>query len=355
MKITYKIISIFLFIMFKFILTLDEKWIVVTTINYPTSAIKKLAGQEGWRVVVVADKKTPKDWHCDNCDFISVDKQLELNYEIVKYLPWNHYSRKNIGYLYAIENGATVIYETDDDNIINNSLEYYPEFCEMDVLQNNSVCANPYAYFGQPSVWPRGYPLEYVLNETEKIYERKHIKAYIQQGLVNNDPDVDAIFRLTRGEQLTFIEQNPICLPKGIMSPFNSQNTIFHYNAFWGLFIPMTTSFRVCDIWRGYVMQRLLWDIGGNLCFTKATAIQQRNAHNLLKDFIEEQDLYCKAGQLVHFLLNWKSQKTTLFDRILELHKELVIAGFYKNKEIGLMKAWLYDLESVGYQKPLLE
>ena len=41
---------------------MHEKWIVVTTINSPTADVKKLAGIEGWRVVVVGDTKTPADW-----------------------------------------------------------------------------------------------------------------------------------------------------------------------------------------------------------------------------------------------------------------------------------------------------
>ena len=93
-------------------------WAVITTINHPTRTIKKLV-DSGLHVVVVADKKTPVDWSCLGCEILSVQKQLELNYNIIKYLPWNHYCRKNIGYLYAIEHGATVIYDTDDDNMLN--------------------------------------------------------------------------------------------------------------------------------------------------------------------------------------------------------------------------------------------
>lgn len=41
---------------------LHDKWIVLTTINKPTGDVKKLAGIEGWKIVVVGDTKTPKDW-----------------------------------------------------------------------------------------------------------------------------------------------------------------------------------------------------------------------------------------------------------------------------------------------------
>ncbi len=347
-------LGFFLFLFQIFYGLANDHWIVLTTINYPTGAVKKLAAQIGWHVVVVGDKKTPKNWNCENCEFLSVEKQLELNYEIIKYLPWNHYSRKNIGYLYAIEHGAQVIYETDDDNILKDSLTYLPEFSRVDTIISDFYVSNIYSYFGLPTMWPRGYPLEFVLKKTHEAVAVQDLRLSIQQGLVDNDPDVDAIFRLTRGELLSFSVKDPVALSHKIMCPFNSQNTVFHYSAFWGLLIPITTSFRVCDIWRGYVTQRLLWDIGANLCFTKATAIQERNEHDLLKDFIDEQDLYYKAGKLVNFLLRWKGNKDTLFGRILELHGELVKAGFYKQREIELVKAWLADLKRIGYQQPLL-
>ena len=46
-----------------------------------------------------------------------------------------------------------------------------------------------------------------------------------------------------------------VVLPEGLMCPFNSQNTLFDQKALWGTLIPITTSFRVCDIWRGYWVQ----------------------------------------------------------------------------------------------------
>ena len=73
-----------------------EKWIVVTTINYPTKQLMQYAKLPGWHLVVVGDKKTPSDWHLDDCEYLDIEKQLSLKYRIIKYLPWNHYSRKNI-------------------------------------------------------------------------------------------------------------------------------------------------------------------------------------------------------------------------------------------------------------------
>ena len=39
-----------------------DKWIVVTSIASPTEQVQKLSKIQGWKLVVVADLKTPKDW-----------------------------------------------------------------------------------------------------------------------------------------------------------------------------------------------------------------------------------------------------------------------------------------------------
>jgi len=41
-----------------------DNWIVVTTIRSPTDAVRTLARQTGWKVVVIGDRKTPKTWRC---------------------------------------------------------------------------------------------------------------------------------------------------------------------------------------------------------------------------------------------------------------------------------------------------
>ena len=88
-----------------------KKFLIITSINSPTEAVKKFAAFKDWQVIVVGDKKTPKDWTCNNVVYIPCEEQNGFE------LPYNHYARKMIGYQYAIEHGAFVIAETDDDNI----------------------------------------------------------------------------------------------------------------------------------------------------------------------------------------------------------------------------------------------
>jgi hypothetical protein len=334
----------------------SDKWIVVTTINYPSVALKKLASLQGWRLVVVGDRKTPKDWHLDNCEFLSLEMQQSLDYEIIKLLPENHYCRKNIGYLYAIAHGAKIIYETDDDNeLIDDivTLLDHDEFVEVDAKDKNSV--NIFSYFGHPTVWPRGFPLDQIADShnylVKSVFKQR---CGVVQGLINKDSDVDAIFRLTQYRDIYFDKKTPCVLPAGVFCPFNTQNTVFYYESFWGLMIPSTTSFRVCDIWRSYIVQRLLWDLDLRLCFTSPTAVQERNEHNLFKDFYDEQDLYLKSGSLIQFLLNWKSDAVNFTERMENLIRELIAAEYLKNAELVMVQAWNRDLTKLGYQYPLV-
>lgn len=335
----------------------QDKWIVVTTINYPTPALEKLAKLPDWQLVVVADKKTPKDWYLENCIFLTVEMQEELDFAIMHYLPWNHYSRKNIGYLYAIQSGATVIYETDDDNF-SDDIKFLPEYYQCAQIKSSSNIINPYGYFGNLSIWPRGYPLRQISTMENSLSVACKSEAFqkvwipIQQGLVNNDPDVDAMFRLTHKHSITFDDNPPIHLAHGTFAPFNTQNTLFYYKAFWGLLIPITVSFRVSDIWRSYWVQRLLWSIKGHLCFVAPNANQHRNEHDLLKDFIDEIDLYTKTDDYIQYLSSWHSHEYVLKNRIIELMKDLVKNEFFKPLEIDFVIAWLEDLEACGYKMP---
>jgi len=332
----------------------QDKWIVITTIQYPTEAVKKLAQLKDWHLVVVGDKKTPADWHLENCEYLSPQDQEKLNYKIIQYLPWNHYCRKNIGYLYAIEHGAKIIYDTDDDNYMNfDSIYYLPVNTQTACYKTDATTVNPYEYFGHPTVWPRGFPLSHITQQTSYELITKQCFIPVQQGVVNNDPDVDAIFRLTHFVEINFdATKKAVSLPKNVICPYNTQNTIIHYAAFWGLAVPISTAFRVCDIWRGYWVQRLLWDIGASLCFMPPTATQYRNEHNLIKDFEDEIDLYTKAENLVNTLLAWHSNAPTLRERIQDLIAQLTNQQFFKEKEIVFMNAWLEDLESIGFVFP---
>lgn len=75
---------------------------MVTTVNYPTETMKLLAAAPGWKVVVVADLKTPKDWALDNVIMLDMDAQKSLGYSIGPLLPDNHYGCASLYFVWQM-------------------------------------------------------------------------------------------------------------------------------------------------------------------------------------------------------------------------------------------------------------
>ncbi len=296
--------------------------------------------------------------------FLSVQKQKELGYRLVDIMPYNNYARKAVGHLYAIHHGAKYIYETDDDNHPSDGKFHFHLTYEKSyhVYDTNRSAVNAYEFLGQSTIWPRGYPLDLIADKPEyHVMKCEDPKPLVQQGVVDGDPDIDAIYRLTRKDTGVRLDvkfdrtQDIVLLPRGTMCPYNAQNTLYVYDAFWTLLLPGTVNMRITDIWRSYLMQRLLWEIGGHLSFFPPSAYQYRSAHNYLKDFIDEKVLYHDSGKMINFLLNWKASHKDLFDNIMDITIKFAHMGFLGPADIHLTEAWLQDLVRVGYKKPALK
>jgi len=340
------------------------RWIVVTTIQAPTPQVERLCSLPGWRTVVVGDVKTPeKAWrHHPHCrTFLSLEDQDAMGYRIATLLPLNNYGRKNVGFLYAIEHGAREIYETDDDNeSLDGLCVFHPPLARL----VGSV-QNPYAYFGRPDIWPRGYPLHEINRSRVPILQGCPNDAPIhpdqewpiQQGVVDLDPDVDALFRMTQTTQVGQIrflrDVVPVALAAGTYCPWNSQNTYWLTKAFWGLLLPVTPTIRVCDIWRSYWVQRILWELGEEILFMPATAEQVRNPHDFYLDYKQERDLYDKVPDLIYLLQQWECPvDLNLFGCIRNLTRLLAARGYWEELDAQLVDAWLQDLLQLGYIMP---
>jgi hypothetical protein len=208
-------------------------------------------------------------------------------------------------------------------------------------------------------IWPRGFPLSEInLNFNNSYFSGPRRRSAIQQAVVNGDPDVDAIFRLTKSMQykrinLFFDPSAPsLQLPLYKMSPFNAQNTLYCYEAFWSLYLPFSVSIRVTDIWRSYWAQRLMWLTNQTLSFHGPSAYQMRSAHSYLKDFEEERAMYSQTERLVKFLFEWKCKFTKFYDCVIDLSSEMANEGFWKKEEVDSIKLWLKDLNLIGYVEP---
>jgi hypothetical protein len=295
--------------------------------------------------------------------YLSPSKQRSLRFASMDFVPWNHFGRKNIGYLYALAHGAEVVYDTDDDNILKMPLEEVMRYTrpEQDayILNTKIVATNVYPLFTSNFSWPRGFPLSLINDDAVGVVDAvgDMKKVGVIQSLADNDPDVDAIYRLTRPLPLNFdqvVDLDVVRLPQGTFTPFNAQATIFKRDALWALLLPVTVHGRVSDIWRSYMVQRILWDADQVVAFTTPWVKQCRNVHSYLADFSAEGPLYEQTEALINFLVKWKPRSKTVPGRLLEVVVEMFERGFLEEEDVFLTRAWIRDLRNVGYRFPEL-
>lgn len=340
----------------------SKYWAVVTTINDETEAVRKISAIEGWCVVVVGDLVGPKSYPPrPNYVFLNPDAQrvlAELS-PFVENTPWRHFGRKNIGYLYAIRHGAEMIFDFDDDNEVFQDPRAMLQQGKICVPDDSFLTYNPYPELN-PSVegspWPRGLPLEEYQNDAvtrDCVRSAENtLKSAIYQFAANHDPDVDAVYRLTRKIPFSFESTDKhIAFPKKVFVPYNAQANVHLRDAFWALLLPTTVQGRVSDIWRGYAAQRLMWDHDLGLVYTSPVVQQFRNAHNYLADFQAELDLYHRSGVLLQFLISWTC--TDELPICLEkLWIDLYERAYIELDDVLLLQAWIAELDVANYEWP---
>lgn len=119
------------------------------------------------------------------------------------------------------------------------------------------------------------------------------------------------------------------------------------------MYLPSYCSFRMTDIWRSFIAQRCLWEMGYGVVFHGAEVVQERNEHNLMKDFSDEIPGYTRNKELVSVLerLNLKSGSDNSCNNLLTCYDALVNAGFFEKKEIVLLSAWLNDIRQMPHDE----
>lgn len=330
---------------------------VITTIHKPTPAVKAWEERFGDKLIVIGDEKTPKKWHCGATRFYDQDKQRKarIQFKLMDRLPPNHYARKNIGYLLALHFGAESIFDTDDDNAPNDHWSEHEQQCAADVVRQKMWC-NVYSmvHHGNPG-WPRGFLLTRIHSCVQRRTFRKTIDSPIQQCMVNGDHDVDAIFRLMarpehRGK-IEFSVKKSIALSEGAWCPFNSQATWWFRDAFPLMYLPINCAFRCSDIWRSLVAQRCLWAMGKKVVFhSPAEVVQDRNAHDLMADFIDELPSYLNNEKIAKILegLKLKRGKAAIYDNLRSCYQALIKEHvFPSDSEMPAVEAWIYDVKGI--------
>jgi len=323
--------------------------IVITTINEPTTAVKKIASMRpDWQFLVIGDTRTPVDWEWPGVTYLSVADQIAMVGKFAEMCPTRHYARKNIGYLKAIAEKSAVIAETDDDNIPYDSFLGDVDRQLLARPTTKKGWENVYTHFTSDRIWPRGFPLELIndsLKNPSSLGEPATFDCPIQQFLADGDPDVDAVYRLTI-EALTKFEPNRVVLQAGTYCPFNSQNTIFWPETYPLLYLPAYVSFRMTDIWRSFIAQRCLYTMGKPLAFCEATVLQERNEHSLIHDFRDEVPGYLNNRRIIEILegLSLSSEPGECAQNLGICYEALVAAEIVPAQEMELVTLWIDSL-----------
>jgi hypothetical protein len=331
-----------------------KKALVITTIASSNNLIlkkyAKISLKENINFIVVGDKKSPSKFSLKGADYFSLEKQRSLNFNLSKILPINHYSRKNLGYLIAMNKNPETIIETDDDNIpLKDFFSKKKIIKQKTYISKNAGWVNVYKFFTKKHIWPRGFALEELNHPLTKNLKLSKITSPIQQGLADKNPDVDAIYRLTSSLPIKFNSSRNISLGAGSICPFNSQNTTWLREAYPLMYLPSFCSFRMTDIWRSFIAQRIAWSCGWSILFHSSTVIQERNKHNLMKDFEDEISGYKNNLKLMNNLIKLKLKPgiKNIKYNMISCYRELIRINLIDKKELKLLNAWFLDLKSI--------
>ncbi|MDR3137782.1 MAG: STELLO glycosyltransferase family protein [Tannerellaceae bacterium] len=337
---------------------MGKRSLVVTSIagseNAVLRGLSSSSSSRGITFIVIGDVSSPAEFALEGCDYYSIGRQEGLGFALSQSLPVRHYARKNIGYLVAMRGGAEVIQETDDDNIPYGEFwEVSEEVGEVGVYEG-SGWTNVYKLFTNEAVWPRGFSLAHIKEAVTPppLMYSKGYKYPIRQGLADANPDVDAVYRLTGVLPVKFAEDKTrlVGLGRGSWCPFNSQNTVWYAEAYGLLYLPSYCSFRMTDIWRSFVAQRICWENDWGVLFHHATVSQERNDHNLLGDFADEVVGYLHNGRIVEELekLSLRAGVEHVGENMLVCYEQFIRMGLVDKKELGLIKDWIDDISNCG-------
>ena len=290
------------------------KFIATTSINNdPENTAYKhfVKFYSDWHLVISGDEQTDDQIYREfvapyNATYLSIEDQKTLSPRLHQYFGTRTDARRMFSLLYAYRNNADVVALIDDDNYptLNwGKTLYLDKEGKYPIYENvHTKVLDPLEVVGGSRiVWHRGYPVDRLHHKSliEKTIGIKNTPL-IQADLWYGEPDVDAMCRLIKSTN-NYLEKIPIIyskfpfMAKGF-APFNSQNT-FLSRAIIPFYFQFTSLGRMSDIWIAYYLEALY--NRPIVIYGNPTVTQQRNKHNVLKDFEREMLGYLKTSNLL--------------------------------------------------------
>ena len=108
------------------------------------------------------------------------------------------------------------------------------------------------------------------------------------------------------------------------------------------------------DVWRSYVAQRIAWTFDWNILFHSPTTYQERNVHDIMKDFEQEIDGYLLNAKICDDLsgIQLKTGTKSMFYNLRVCYEKLVQQQYIEDNELDLLEAWIADLKEAGFRTP---
>ncbi len=338
--------------------------LITTTINVPEvlHGYARDAREHGRevKIYVAGDRKTKAgaaDYcarlaretgiECEYLDPVSQDRFLARWPELREHLPWNCIQRRNVAILKAFCDGADALVTVDDDNLV--AEDDYFEECMR-------VCGGPGATltlpaYGKRGDWfnvcrflatannyqfvPRGYGMSARadLDDGSELATGPSLTmpAAVVAGLWLGDPDVDAATRIAHRIEVTdYRLDHNFFLAPGAHAPFNSQNTILARAVIPAYFLSPRVG-RYDDIFASFVVRRIAEHLGWGICFGRPLVRQERNEHDLLRDFDLERFGMRHADSLTEDLTNVVLTKSDFASCAVEICDQLEPGGNHRN------------------------
>ncbi len=333
---------------------------ITTTINKPIfleDYLKNFKSQKKFYVefFVIGDRKTPKNVlnylnnlqkkynHTINYfDFKKTQNFLKKNKSIFKIFPKDNAVRKYIGNILAYQKNFDVIMMVDDDNFLND--KNYLNFAstahtnnkkKIKSIKSSTKWFNIYKSLEENKnlkFYPRGFPWS-KRYKTEKVsIKQRYLKTCFINGLVLEDPDIDAITRLYHPIKVTKFNSKKFghqySLEPGTWSSFNNQNSIIPSDVVPLHFTPPSAG-RNSDIWASFFMCKLAECLNERIVFGSPLVTQLRNKHDLWDDLnLEFQNNYL-TDYFVNLLRSLKIDSTN----------KTLIASIICNKSLKKLKS----------------
>jgi hypothetical protein len=369
--------------------------IVATTIFEPAflagfeASLRAHSRLDEATLIVIPDRKTPPTVAAAAAEARSrgfrvlcpsLDEQDAFLQKIgcpASFIPYNTDNRRNVGFLMALEQGCEVLISIDDDNFCLPGDDFVGGHHVVGSTATDPVVQTTDGWFNictqltgpeGPAIFPRGFPYAAQRAAREVTHQSQAIPVAMNAGLWLDEPDVDAVYRLSRRPKIKEFTNQNLILGPDVWSPINTQNTaltreaaLTYYYVRMGFRLQGLTIDRFGDILSGYLTQKVVKHLGQGIRVGSPILDHRRTPHNLFKDLYHELAGMVLIEEFVPWLREVQLSGSTALEVYASLAHEMTrVAGQFKGfvwddggrdfltETAGLMQTWIAAVRTFG-------